>query len=338
MKPSIVPTAPALRVQHPARRVGWLVLTVVLSLVAGSVSALFTLSIPTQWPGVARWLKLSSSDVVVIPATEDSGTATLVSAIYARQFEAIVNITVPGGTSSVAVIISNDGWLVTPSANVGTATAVTVTLAGGKQIESDLVLPDDYAGVTFIHIPKTNLPIVDLRPIDAVLGDTVLVMQPLAQRRPIVAVIYLQSVDDPVTETFTTSQNNIMYSSDRALPAMQVGAPVFDYHAQVLGLLMSDQTILPVAALTGRLQKVLADEKLEPVQLKLTYTLSEQGAKILSSNSAEILVDDLVTEVAGRLIDSQQDLSWALQQPTGTVLQINLVRAGTKKIIEISID
>lgn len=338
MKPSTVPTAPALRAQRTPRRIGWLVLTVTLSLVAGSTGAIFTLSIPVQWPGIERWLNLSNSEVLVIPPSEDTGTAALVSNIQDRQFDAVVQLQVEATERGVGVMLSNDGWLMTPSTNVATDETVTVILASGKEVISDQVIVDDYSGATFIHIPKTNLPIVDLRTQTVTVGDAAVVVQPTTERRTTVWSTHLLAVDQPLDGEFSTVRNNVIYVSDRALSGVRIGAPIFDYQAQVMGIVIDEQTILPIAAITGRLQQLLHDETLVSPSLNVTYELSNQGAKVLSASTAELMVDDLIIEAGDVTITTTNDLSWALQESTRTTVSLRIIRQGEKKTVDVRVD
>lgn len=337
MKPTIIPTAPALRAQRTPRRIGWLVLTVTLSLLAGSVGALFTLSLPDRWSSAQRWLELSSGEVVVIPPAEDTGTAALLSAIQNRQFDAIVNLTVAKTDRGIGMIVSNDGWLVSPQTDFVPTDEITITLASGKTVVADELIVDDYADVSFIHIPKNNLPIVDLRGQLVSVGDAVLVVQPAItnDRRVLAWAAHLQTVAEPVNAEFSTQHNNWLYRSDRSLTGARVGAVVFDYHAQVLGLMRDEQSIIPITALESRLQQLLQTGNLPITPLAITYTLSDQGATITSSNYRDIAVDDVITEVENQTVNLEHDLSWMLQDYFDQTITISLTRDRERKTVRL---
>src|SRR3989344_4798066 len=86
--------------------------------------------------------------------------------VRTNQVSATSQVYPPSEQLGTAVILTSDGWLLTHQSVVSSTIPADLAVVIGNQIfEVSQIIPDDMAGVAFVKISATNLPVV-------VLGDS----------------------------------------------------------------------------------------------------------------------------------------------------------------------
>src|SRR3989344_5338439 len=86
--------------------------------------------------------------------------------VRTNQVSATSQVYRPSEQLGTAVILTSDGWLLTHQSVVSSIIPADLAVVIGNQIfEVSQIIPDDMAGVAFVKISATNLPVV-------VLGDS----------------------------------------------------------------------------------------------------------------------------------------------------------------------
>lgn len=337
MKPDTVPTAPAQREQrskqnaHKPRRehrIGWLMLSVILSLTAGFISSFFMLTVPVSWPTMQQWLD-SRSDVVIVSEAESTATVALVESLEERVGEAIVPFFVNGEFVGVGTAVSNDGWVMTIPDVADTATTVTV-----GELRSDSILRDPYLDVRVLHIPTTELSIVDFQSDPILRGDGVIVLSRDARGNRMVSIATIQQITAPEKNVWTTAAQNVHYTLDRKLIDIPAGSPVFDYQSKMIGIFDEGNVVVPLRTVEQRLKIFFETGSFELPTEQLEYSMDDEGATILSSTVPEILSGDVIIQIEGQFVERENDLSWLLADVLGNEdVDVLLLRNGKRTTV-----
>lgn len=342
MKPDIVPTAPSRRLeraQQPAsapRRLGWLILSVTLSLAAGIVSSVFVLIVPGNWPVMREWLQTDTTEIVILPDTEVTATAEVVRLLEQRADTLLPLLKSDGTLAGHALVVSNDGWMITLPEVVGDKVEFTVGRTLDEAAQTDRIVHDDFSGMSFVHVPQTDLSMVDFRTQPVQLGERVIIMNQAAGGNAFVSVAYLQSITQSAVDLRTTTAVNVSYQLDRTLTTMPVGSPVFDYEGQLVGIYRAGDSVVPMRGVEERLTQLLEMDEFSPPPFEVTYTLDDSGAKIISSSVAALQVDDVLIEVDGQVVDPTNDLAWLMADVASAAsLDGVVLRNGKRKTVHI---
>ncbi len=348
MKPEPVPTSPQYRIERQetaaagrssragasSGRLGWLTLTVLLSLGAGMVGSLWSLALPNPQ---------AEADVPLLPEiTTKSISSTLVATLQQRVGAAIIplltNGTVINNFSGLAIAVSNDGWLLTVPA-VGESTSELVAQVADKNQPLEKILFDSYTGLNFVKVTAGNLPIVDLRSQPIQLAEPVIIVSQSAQGDPLVSLAYIQAIAPLPDDVRTTAANTIAYQMDHTPLAVAAGSPVFDYDGKVIGLYRDNNIVVPIRTVEQRLTTLLETGALPTRNLEITYTVTEAGATVLSSSTTTLKPDDLILEVNGQAVNRDEDLSWTLmEEEVDSPIDVWLKRDGKRQLVKLIVE
>ncbi len=223
-----VPTAPGERAkwqETSPKRVGWLVLTMLLSVASGFSGALLArLYQPDVYGG-------TTPDLIIIPDNTTSGSAKIVNSLQQQQSEAIVLVKTDETVLATGVQLSSDGWVVALASLLGDQTALTIETDNGKQYRNDQLVIDDQTGLAYIHIQQTGARVAEFRNTTAALGDSV--------------IAYGRSdTGDAVAFASVASTTSL----DRVLPATFIGMPLYDLNYAIIGFATATDQFIPISA------------------------------------------------------------------------------------------
>jgi S1-C subfamily serine protease len=228
MKRIPVPTAPGERAkwQDPTpKRIGWLVLTLLLSLASGFSGALLARVYQ------ADNYSSATPDLIIVPDNTASGSATVVKNLQEQQSEAIVLVEAEETVLGTGVQLSSDGWVVTLAELLGEHQSFTIETYNGKQYRSDQFVVDTESGLAYIHCNQTGARVAEFRNTPAELGDSV-----IAYGRT--------SAGDTVAFASVAADTSL----DRILPSHFKGVPLYDLNYAVAGFATDTDQFIPIEA------------------------------------------------------------------------------------------
>lgn len=233
MERTPVPTAPGERAKwqthNPPKRIGWLLLTLLLSLVTGFSGAILA--------GLYQddTLQFSTPDLIVVPDNTSSGSAKIISSLQEQQADALVLLTAEN-LSAIGVILSSDGWIVT-AADIKDQASVTVITNTERSYLSDQIVYDEVTGLSYVHIAQTGLRVAQFRNVPTTLGEN------------LVAYGRLSTGDSAAfTAVAFTDESSERLSLDRTLPTVFLGAPLYDLDYAIVGFATDTADVIPIGA------------------------------------------------------------------------------------------
>ncbi|MFA6475359.1 MAG: hypothetical protein WCV88_04135 [Patescibacteria group bacterium] len=228
MKRLPVPTAPSERAKWQTAEPGrsaWLILTLLLSLIAGFTGSLMADVYELD-------LTPTAPNVIVVPDNTSSASASLVAALQNDQADALVLIRDENTILGNGIVQSGDGWIVAVSEIFTDQTTVTIETNAGKKYTSDQMRLDATTGLAYIHVNTTGLRIAQFRDKPVELGESLIVYG----RNPVTTVAYAS----------VSGLNDKDIILDRTVEKSLVGAPIYDLTNAMVGFATNSTKIIPI--------------------------------------------------------------------------------------------
>ncbi len=227
-----VPTAPSERTkwQNPQpKRIGWLLLTLLLSLVTGFSGALLAKTYQLDL------LTPTTPEIIVVPENTASGSSSIVHQLQQTQSEAVVLVKQADAVLGMGVVLSSDGWIVALAQPLVDQTEVMIETETGRSYPSDAMVFDAVTGLVYIHINQTGLRVAQFRNVPAVLGENM--------------VAYTRTLKgDQAAFTAIGLAGAEEIALDRILPAEYLGAPLYDLDYSIIGFATDTTAVIPISA------------------------------------------------------------------------------------------
>ncbi|MFC1598377.1 PDZ domain-containing protein [Patescibacteria group bacterium] len=261
-----------------------------------------------------------------------------------------------------AVILTADGWMAMPTSlfPVNEAgekdTVVAVILSDGTTTEIEKTVDDAYTGVTFFKVSAQNLPVVFFDEAEAIpIGQTFSIIEKeigsfVVYERQSAGELYRSNV---ARNTITLEQLAVLDSGSQT---NRVGSPVFTNNGNLLGMVMTDGTVMQSSLMQGALSSLLATGEIKRSTKEITYInisrltdeekeareLAENGLLVVSVKKDEAAVagdvlkkGDVITSINNAFVDEAVDLGVTIHSiPAESTLYFTVLRDGEEKHLE----
>lgn len=178
--------------------------------------------------------------VVVVPSDTAATATTIANYINERQAQAIVTIYQTDTLLGQGMVVSNDGWCVMVTTSQVDAAQLAVAFSTGEKKSVTTVVFDEVHSMLYLKVADQNLSLVNFSQTTPILGDVVLAYGV----GPKVAVGYIGQ--------FGTDE----YYLDRSIADTFIGAPAFDRKGSAIGVVVDNQTILPIQVVSAALESL----------------------------------------------------------------------------------
>ncbi len=363
---------------------GYFILFVLLSLIFGAIGAIFILTrqsiylpfageISLQKYFPTREVNLTTEKKVTV--TQDVRIAELIKNIKSqvvRLFESksqagsknlnfLDQIYTPNQSKGLAVVLSNDGWLLTSNSLDPKTTFSVIINSENKIFPLEKIIQDIPSGFAFLKIKADNLPVAKLvNRDDLAVGQQILIFDQqnnvyLGQIRRINYRLVKKN-EDLIRSTDYFSDFLLV---DRDLSADYFsGATVFGLDGSLIGL-VSQNKIIPVWHFQDILPKVLQGKKIVRNYLGIDYLRIEEAPGLISerfrdlengaivygnplkgspSDLAGIKNGDVIIKADGLPLTYSQDLTYLVQnKKSSDPLELVILRDGKEQSITTSL-
>ena len=355
----------------PGRRSGvWpaaLISAVVSALVATAIAVPATRSAITGSPESAG-TGVASTDTA---STDDGGPPALTSdrvgdieAIAASVLPSVARIDVPGPgqASGSAVVLRDDGYLVTNAHVVGDATDVQVTFGDGRAREAEVVGTAAFTDLAVVRVDETDLPAATFTEDTPSVGAlTVAIGSPFGLDATVTSGIVSALDRDLATAEVQLSG---LIQTDAAINPGNSGGALVNRRGQVIGIntaiLSSSQSnsgvgfAIPAGIVATISDKLIREGEVVPAFLGIqgedvTPEVAERfdtqaGAVVLRVYGDTPAADgglqegDVIVALEGNEVSSMVQLSSAIQRrDPGETVTLRVVRDGEERDLEIKL-
>lgn len=259
----------------------------------------------------------------------------------------------------VGFVLTTDGWIVTLRSVVNDLNADYVVLTQENNIYNvKKVIVDPITEIVFLKIDADNLKVVNLSPEEQNIGETILLFDKLDNLK----LVHLSNLkfnrkekeDDFV---YSTEKFPYVYKIDSKLNLNFIGSPAFSLDRNVIGIVNSDSTLIPVYQFKEIIDQVLSSTEINRPYLGIDYLdLSEVFGMIESrykdfnygalvygppiknspAEKADIKNADLIIKIDNIRIDSQHNLTEVIQSyRSGDKIEITLLRNHKEKKVDL---
>lgn len=394
------PIAPAPK-KRRVRKIlfGCLSLLLIIAMLAGSNYAT-TIYLSSRWESdldkiTARYdaqirameqdLKAGLADISIGSGVSVSGSPTAVgegmtpSEVYANNVKSVVMIFAEVSTSvfgqvskststGSGFVLTEDGYIVTNYHVVENATALSVMLYDGTQIEAQLIGADSSNDIALLKVEHEGLKAVKIGSSDRlIVGDQVVAIgNPLGELTSTLTVGYVSAKERDVNTDGTVIN---MIQTDAAINSGNSGGPLFNMLGEVVGITTakysgtsnSGATIegigfaIPIddvydmlddlknfGYITGAYLGVEVSDTDPDAAAYFGYPLGAYVHSVEKGSCAQkagIMAKDIIIEMGGYEVGSLNDLSRALRQfNAGDETTIVVYRLGQEITLEITLD
>jgi S1-C subfamily serine protease len=346
------------------------VAVVVTAAVVSAVVASLVVS-PTADP-------VPTDGIVAAPETarpDDASTAsaTDVSDVAARVSPSVASVTVssggggggggPTGTGS-AVIVTEDGYLVTNDHVVADATAVQVTLADGSSYDAEVVGTDPTSDLALLDVDATGLPAAtfaeELPDVGAV---AVAIGTPFGFDGSVTAGI-VSAVDRTLGGGGTTLTG--LLQTDAAINPGNSGGALADADGRIIGINTAIFSTtgandglgfaVPAPTVTAVVDQLVTGgsvswpvlgingQDVDPALAEAYGLPTDDGALVVAvvpgsgADEAGLVAGDIVTAIDGTDVTSMSDLAAAVRgEQVGTEVAVTVVRDGETVELDVTL-
>ncbi|MFH0990497.1 MAG: trypsin-like peptidase domain-containing protein [bacterium] len=270
------------------------------------------------------------------------------------------------------VIISPDGYIVTNNHVAGNATKITVTLAGGKRYEADLIGADPLSDIALLKVKATDLPYATLgNSDDLIVGEwTIALGNPFGlfeiNKEPTVTVGVVSSLSMNLGKQGDAYYRD-MIETDAAINGGNSGGPLVNTLGEVIGIntliftggvsqaFVGYGFAIPVSKVkkivaqlkrTGKVEKEIwfgFEAQQVDARVARYFGLSRVEGIIASevyqnspADKARIKVGDIILEINGQKVNNEDDLiGLLLDAEPGDLWKLKIFRE--KKMIDIDL-
>ncbi len=271
---------------------------------------------------------------------------------FGKQFEEYSR-TVPMRGRGSGFIVNKEGYILTNAHVINGADAITVTLSDGREFEAELVGTDSTFDLGVLKIQASDLPTLDLGDSDALeVGEYVL------------AIGNPYGLEHTVTMGVISAKNRSIHAgdvhfqgflqTDAAINPGNSGGPLLDVQGKVIGI---NTAIIPFAQgigfaipsnmarqvlqdlmMYGKVNRGWLGAMIQPVTKEVAeaYGLDSPRGALVSdimpdspSEKAGLRRGDIITAVAGKRVQSSQDLVFLIRSHlAGDTVDLDIFRDG----------
>lgn len=306
----------------------------------------------------------SATSVVRLPQVSDASESRItpgssIAAIAAAELPSVVSIAATGATaagSGSGFVIRSDGYILTNNHVVAIAKGgkIEVVFNDGTRIKGEVVGTNPEYDIAVVKVAKKGLPAMVIGNSDDVaVGDMAIAIgAPLGLDGTVTAGI-ISALDRPVTagDSNDTSFINAI-QTDAAINPGNSGGPLLDGAGRVIGINSAIASMATGTSEAGNIglgfaipintAKRIAEEliatgtsKTPIIGVNLDTGYEGPGAKVLEitpngpSEAAGLQAGDIITALAGRLIDDSTELVVAIRTfAPGDQVEVEIDRGG----------
>jgi serine protease Do len=268
------------------------------------------------------------------------------------------------GTGS-GFIISKEGYILTNNHVIKDASELTVTLSSGETMKAELVGADPLSDIAVIKVnPKKNLKAVKLGDSDKLRPGQIAIAIGNPYRLDNTITVGVISALNRTLETEKKFPIHGVIQTDAAINPGNSGGPLLDTKGEVIGV--NTAIYSPIKGSVGigfaipinTAKKVATDlvergKVIRPWMGITGRTIDEETAAALGvkekrgvliidvvkngpSEKAGLMVNDVITELAGVEINTMDDLiSTILKQEVGKMVEVKFIREGKTLITKV---
>ncbi|MFM8155351.1 MAG: S1C family serine protease [Actinomycetes bacterium] len=306
----------------------------------------------------------SATSVVRLPQVSDTSATSItpgssIAAIAAAELPSVVSIAATGATaagSGSGFVIRSDGYILTNNHVVAIAKGgkIEVVFNDGTRIKGEVVGTNPEYDIAVVKVAQKGLPAMVIGNSDDVaVGDMAIAIgAPLGLDGTVTAGI-ISALDRPVTagDSNDTSFINAI-QTDAAINPGNSGGPLLDGAGRVIGINSAIASMATGTSEAGNIglgfaipintAKRIAEEliatgtsKTPIIGVNLDTSYEGPGAKVLEitpngpSEAAGLQAGDIITALAGRLIDDSTELVVAIRTfAPGDQVEVEIDRGG----------
>ena len=306
----------------------------------------------------------SATSVVRLPQVSDTSETSItpgssIAAIAAAELPSVVSIAATGATaagSGSGFVIRSDGYILTNNHVVAIAKGgkIEVVFNDGTRIKGEVVGTNPEYDIAVVKVAQKGLPAMVIGNSDDVaVGDMAIAIgAPLGLDGTVTAGI-ISALDRPVTagDSNDTSFINAI-QTDAAINPGNSGGPLLDGAGRVIGINSAIASMATGTSEAGNIglgfaipintAKRIAEEliatgtsKTPIIGVNLDTSYEGPGAKVLEitpngpSEAAGLQAGDIITALAGRLIDDSTELVVAIRTfAPGDQVEVEIDRGG----------
>ena len=369
-EPRITSTAVSAPIAGPARRGPGVFAIILIAAVTSLIVGLFA--------GLGGYLlgqgiDSSAGAVVRLPQVSDTSATSItpgasIAAIAAAELPSVVSIAATGATaagSGSGFVIRSDGYILTNNHVVAIAKGgkIEVVFNDGTRIKGEVVGTNPEYDIAVVKVAKKGLPAMVIGNSDDVaVGDMAIAIgAPLGLDGTVTAGI-ISALDRPVTagDSNDTSFINAI-QTDAAINPGNSGGPLLDGAGRVIGINSAIASMATGNSEAGNIglgfaipintAKRIAEElistgtsKTPIIGVNLDTSYEGPGAKVLEvtpngpSEAAGLQAGDIITALAGRLIDDSTELVVAIRTfAPGDQVEVEIDRGGGTVTAQITL-
>lgn len=276
---------------------------------------------------------------------------------YRAQWEEVVGTTTesffaydPSELLGEALIITNDGWLVTAAPAIDVSRAVAVD-SQGRRYELGEAVTDPLTGVQFVRAVNADWSAAPFASVGSVTAGTTVVEVLGAQVGNALAE---GSVAPPPVRSSEELYGFLLLDS-----TLGRGAIAVRLNGDVVGLEGKDGDVIPIQHITSALPMLLEKKSFYRPRLGVRYlpltaavsAMPLEGALVTAAANAPAVIPnspadkagirsgDIITEVNGRQLGEGYSLSLAIQsQKSGDAITVTIQRAGEKREVPVTLE
>lgn len=306
----------------------------------------------------------SSDSVITLPQVSGASETTVtpgssIAAIAAAELPSVVSIAATGASASGSgsgFVIRSDGYILTNNHVVAIAKGGTIEVVfnDGTRIAGEVVGTNPEYDIAVVKVAKKGLPAMVIgNSDDVVVGETAIAIgAPLGLDGTVTSGI-ISALDRPVTagDSRDTSFINAI-QTDAAINPGNSGGPLLDGVGRVIGINSAIASMATGNSEAGNIglgfaipintAKRIAEElmatgtsKTPIIGVNLDTSYEGPGAKVLEltpggpSEAAGLQKGDIITSLAGRLIDDSTELVVAIRTfAPGDQVEVEIERGG----------
>lgn len=330
MKPKPVPTAHGRSKPKTSGRTIWIFcIVVLLAFSAGVVGEL-----------VAR-AYISDVAIPEIVTTRNKGKARAdanpadwAAQLLQQQRDTIVTFLSGSTELGKGVVVSADGWIITPAKVTRGASAVTVVLPNGSTLPSSQIIIDEYSQVAYVKVKAQQLPVVTFMSDTAALGQAVVSFSYGSMTGERLTFGHIENTAFNDSPTRSTIEQNLVYLFDQASRPEYHGAPIFNTTGELVGLDALDHRIIPVRSINRALYTVFDRDAVTTPRWQFEYTPEAEVTRLISPN-LPLVVGDVILTVDGQSVSRTEDISELLMDATSDDVECTVLRDGIEQVVHL---
>lgn len=369
MQQKIVPTSPRSEYKHhvgspsATHKTRTTFLAVIVSIVlgagAGFLGFVIAATIPADWPvvgtlNVVELLRREQDEILFTGLRGGTSVADQAPEVLQQvvsMYATAPTRTVPATSIGNALVLTADGWMVTPTSvynqHDATVPAPVVILSSGETASVTRVIDDALTGLTFFQVDEQSLPFVQFTSDQSLrMGQNVAVVEKdltgvaIAEDRVVGEVARAVGPRSTATVLSNTQLNN----------THRPGAPVFISNGQTVGIMRDERTVIPASLIQSALQSMTTTGVIQHTAREITYInlasvtdeekvregLPDAGVEVIAIDRVQDLEErDVIVNINNVAVDQRTDLATVLHsKPAGTLWRMTILRNGN----EVSID